>query len=355
VVDQVSGGFRTGSGDLIRRWKNPDSRAIGRDADEFLRLLGGPTWICLDGQDPSRTRAVTTLLHGNEPSGTRALHRFLSSGQRPATNVMALVASVEAALAPPGFAHRMLPGRRDLNRCFTDASTDAEASLARAILADLRAVRPEALVDLHNTSGMGPCYGVGARADAEQLALVSLFSGYHVLSDIRLGTLVEAAENNWPTVTIECGGARDPRSDEIAYAGLARYLGAAALFGAPEAGAAVSVLRHPIRVRLADGAAVAYGGEPVTGAPLTLRRDIDRFNSTVLTEADPIGWASSMEILTARDGHGVELREELLTLREGCLHARRPLRLFMATTDARIAAEDCLFYAVFCKEADHAG
>jgi hypothetical protein len=114
------------------------------------------------------------------------------------------------------------------------------------------------------------------------------------------------------------------------------------------------VLRHPIRVRLADGAAVAYGSEPANDAPLTLRRDIDRFNSSVLTEADPIGWASSMEILTARDGRGVELRDELLTLREGRLHACRPLRLFMATTDARIATEDCLFYAVFCKEADHA-
>ena len=106
------GGLRRESGDLIRRWNIPDGRAIGRDPDGFLRLLAGPTWICLNGQDPSRTRAVTTLLHGNEPSGTRALHRFLLSEQQPATNVMALVASVEAALAPPGFAHRMLPGRK---------------------------------------------------------------------------------------------------------------------------------------------------------------------------------------------------------------------------------------------------
>jgi hypothetical protein len=170
---------------------------------------------------------------------------------------------------------------------------DPDASLARAILADLRAGRPEALVDLHNTSGFGPWYGVGTRANADQLALVSLFSGYHVLTDIRLGTLMEATEDDWPTVTIECGGAQDPRSDKTAYTGLTRYLGAPTLFGAPETGSAVSVLRHPIRVRLADGAAVAYGSEPATDAPLTLRRDIDRFNSSVLTEDDPIGWASS--------------------------------------------------------------
>ena len=351
MIDERAGG----SGDPIRRWNNPGSRAIGRDADEFLRLLGGPTWICLDGEDPARTRAVTTLLHGNEPSGTRALHRFLRSGERPATNVVALVASVDSALAPPGFAHRMLQGRKDLNRCFADAGTDPDARLARAVLADLRAARPEALVDLHNTSGLGPCYGVGTRANAEQRALVSLFSGYHVLTDIRLGTLMEAAEDDWPTVTIECGGARDPRSDETAHAGLTRYLCAPSLFGAREAGSSVSVLRHPIRVRLADGGAVAYGSAPADGSTLTLRRDIDRFNSSLLTEADPIGWASSLNALTARDGHGVELRDELLTLREGRLHARRPLQLFMATTDARIAADDCLFYAVFSREPGHAG
>jgi succinylglutamate desuccinylase/aspartoacylase family protein len=339
---------------LIRRWNNPRSSAIGQDAGGFLRLLGEPTWICLEGQDHSRTRAVTTLLHGNEPSGTRALHRFLRSGARPATNVVALVASVGAALVPPGFANRMLPGCRDLNRCFADTGTDPDACLARAILADLRAARPEALVDLHNTSGLGPSYGVGTRANAEQLALAALFSGYHVLTDIRLGTLMEAAEDDWPTVTIECGGARDPGSDEIAYAGLTRFLCAPELFDSQAAGSAVSVLRHPIRVRLADGAAVSYGSEPSPEARLTMRRDIDRFNSSVLTEADPIGWAASMDALTARDGHGVELRDELLTLREGCLYARQPLRLFMATTDASIAAQDCLFYAVICREADHA-
>jgi hypothetical protein len=340
---------------LIRRWHGPDARAIGRDAEAFLRLLGEPTWICLDGRDRSRTRAVTTLLHGNEPSGTRALHRFLGSGRRPATNVIALVASVDAALAPPGFAHRMLPGRRDLNRCFAGTADDRDARLAQAILSDLRSARPEALVDLHNTSGLGPDYGVGTRAQAEQLALVSLFSGYHVLTDIRLGALMEAAEDDCPTVTIECGGARDPRSDEVAFAGLTRYLCAPALFGARDAGAAVSVLRHPIRVRLADGDDVAYGSAPAAGHALTLRRDIDRFNSSLLPVSEPIGWAASVEAVTARDGHGIELRDQLLVAREGLLYARRPLRLFMATTDARIAAEDCLFYAVFGQEPGDAG
>lgn len=339
----------------IRRIGSADARDLGQDAGDFLRRLGGATWILLEGEDPSRIRAVTTLLHGNEPSGTRALHRFLQSGRAPATNVMALVASVDAALAPPGYAHRMLPGRKDLNRCFADDGSDVDARLARAILADLRAARPEALVDLHNTSGLGPDYGVGTRAGAGQLALTSLFSGHYILTDIRLGTLMEAAEDDWPTVTIECGGARDPRSDDVALAGLTRYLCEPSLFAERTGGAAVEVLRHPIRVRLADGHRVAYGSGPAAGAALTLRRDIDGFNSAVLPVSEAIGWAAGIGVLTARDGNGVEQRDELLELRAGRLHARRPLRLFMATTDARIAAEDCLFYAVTLGETARAG
>ncbi len=340
---------------LIRRWACPDGRTIGDDAEGFLRLLGRPTWIRLAGRDPSRTRVVTTLLHGNEPSGTRALHRFIRAGQLPATDVMALVASVDAALAPPGFAHRMLPGRKDLNRCFADAGTDADARLARAIAEDLRAMRPEAVVDLHNTSGMGPDYGVGTRADARRLALVSLFSGYHVLTEIRLGTLMEVAEDDWPTVTIECGGAGDPHSDEIAYAGLTRYLCSPSLFDAPEAGAAVSVLHDPIRVQVARDGNVTYGDASAAGTPLTLRRDIDRFNFSVLPAAEPIGWATGPEVLTARDGRGDEWRDELFAVRDGRLVARRPLKLFMATTNASIAIADCLFYAVLDRGSDDGG
>jgi hypothetical protein len=156
-------------------------------------------------------------------------------------------------------------------------------------------------------------------------------------------------------VTIECGGARDPRSDEVALTGLTRYLCVPTLIGAQSPGSTVGVLRHPIRVRLADGATIAYGSEPVAGAALTLRRDIDRYNSSVLPASDPIGWTSSLGGLTAINGSGVELRDELLAVRGGRLYARRPLRLFMATTDARIAAGDCLFYAVIAEDRGHAG
>ena len=72
----------------------------------------------IPGEDASRTRVVVALIHGNEPSGLRAAHSWLRAGQVPATNVLMVVAAVETVLAEGGFTHRMLPGRRDLNRCF---------------------------------------------------------------------------------------------------------------------------------------------------------------------------------------------------------------------------------------------
>jgi Succinylglutamate desuccinylase / Aspartoacylase family len=340
---------------MIRDLQSPAKEDVGRDVEDFLRRLGGPTWIRLAGRDRSRTRAITTLLHGNEPSGIRALHGILAGGLQPATDVLALVASVDAALAAPGFAHRMLPGHRDLNRCFTDRLAGVEGDLAHAILEGLRAARPEALIDLHNTSGAGPAYGVGTRAESRHFALTSAFAATYVLTDLRLGALMEATQDDFPTVTIECGGAQSRRSDSVAAEGLQRYLGADDVLGNPESSSRVFLLKHPVRVQLVNGAAVAYSSAPDADRPVTLRRDIDRFNSSVLDPSEPVGWARRLDALSAKDGGGRERVRDFFELRDGRLHARRPLRLFMATTDARIALDDCLFYATFSEESAHVG
>ena len=139
------------------------------DVEGFLRQLGGPAWITVPGRDRSRCRVVSTLLHGNEPSGARAVLAWLRSGVEPAVDTVFFIGSVAAALEPPGFAHRTLFGERDLNRCFLPPFQGPEGELAREVLARIRALRPEALVDLHNTTGHTPPYGVGPRSDAARL------------------------------------------------------------------------------------------------------------------------------------------------------------------------------------------
>lgn len=333
---------------MIGTWEFRANHDIGEAPGDFLRVLGGPTWIRLAGRDRTRTRAVTTLLHGNEPSGTRALHRFLKEHREPATDVLALVASVGAALEPPDFAHRTRPGRRDLNRCFLAPYLDVEGELARDIVQGLREACPESLVDLHNTSGSGPAYGVATRVDPVRLAVTARFSDQYVLTDIRLGSLMEATEDDFPTVTIECGGAQSAAADRIAFEGLTRYLCDDQLLEPTDA-RQVIVLEHPLRIRLAWGASVAYADSPVAGRDVTLRKDIDRFNSIALSSSEPIGWTQALDSLAALDSCGIERRHEMFAIRGGRLYATERLRLFMATTNERIAAEDCLFYVVRCQ------
>ena len=104
--------------ETVKFVRNPLATELGNHVEAFLAWMGGPTCFLLEGDDPTRTRALVTLLHGNEPSGVMALFRWLKSGQQPAVNVVCIVASVAAALEPPLFSHRMLPRARDLNRCF---------------------------------------------------------------------------------------------------------------------------------------------------------------------------------------------------------------------------------------------
>src|SRR5262249_47450166 len=142
----------------------------------------------------------------------------------PAVDTLFLIGAVAAARISPRYSHRMLPGGRDLNRCFCAPFSGAEGSIARALLDAVRAFAPEALVDLHNNSGHNPAYGLGTRLDPERLGMVSLFAERYVWSTLRLGSLMEAMADELPIVTVECGRAGEPSADEVARRGLARFL-----------------------------------------------------------------------------------------------------------------------------------
>lgn len=329
-------------------WANPKAQDVGATVEEFLTRLRGPTWIFLSGQDPSRTRAVTTLLHGNEPSGVRAIFQWLRSGTRPHVNLACFIGAVDAALAPPGFAYRQLPERRDLNRCFRMPFEGDEGRLAASVLDRLRAFNPEALIDFHNTSGRSPAYGVSTRLGEPQKALTALVSDHLIVTDLRLGTLMEATEDDFPTMTAECGGTGDARSDQTAMAALRAYAMAESLWDAPHRYAQVKTFHHPIRVSLEAGKQVAYGVSSVPGADLTLRKDADQFNFGVLKQGEMLGWVgdSSSGVVVARDAKGCDRTREMFAVVDGRLVVTQPSRIMMMTMNPQIAVSDCLFYCL---------
>lgn len=326
--------------------ERPTGAALGATADAWLERLGGPTLVRVPGRDSSRCRAVVTLLHGNEPSGVRALHAWLASGVVPAVDALLLVAAVAAARRPPGFAHRTLPGTRDLNRCFRPPFEGDEGTLAAATLAALRATRPEALIDLHNNSGHNPPYGVGVALDNARLALTALFATRFVHSTIRLGALTETTVD-LNAVTIECGRAGDPAADAVARAGLDRFLGAESLGLDAAPPCALTVLTDPVRVAVRPGIRIAFGELPVGGADLTLRGDVDRHNFEVLLPGVPVGWLADGAPwpLDARGADGDDVSRDYFVTDGPLLVTRRAMVPIMMTTSVDAALADCLFYA----------
>ncbi len=332
----------------FRLIRNPLATEIGASVESFLHYLGGPASIFLDGSDSDRTRAFVTLLHGNEPSGAMALFRWLKSGRQPAVNTLCIVASVEAALSTPRFSHRMLPGERDLNRCFRPPFDDEQGRLAEELLEILRLHHPEAVVDMHNTSGTGPAFGVCTHMDRQHDALVSLFTRRMIVTRLNLGALMEISEHSYPTVTVEVGGRLDDCAHELAWSGLCEYLQRPQVLAGDATDWGLELLRNPIRLELNPGIGLAYAEHPDASFPVVLRPDIEQLNFGVVQPDVPLGWVNGelRSLFWAQDASGRCAVSRLLRVEAGRLFPAAPLKLFMITTSAVIARSDCLFYAI---------
>jgi hypothetical protein len=327
----------------IPRWEAPTPQDVGPTVEDFLMKLGEPTFLWLPGLDATRTRAVSTLLHGNEPSGVRALHRWIREGHQPQVNLLCFIGAIEAALTEPRFSHRCAPEGKDLNRRFRSPFEGKEGAIAQAMLQELHRTQPEALIDLHNTSGRSPAYGVSTLNREIQETLTGVFCDHLIVTDLRLGTLMEATEYDWPTVTIEAGGAKDPQADELAFRGLTRY---ALAKDFSDCSSPVTVHQHPIRVELQEDATVAYSHAPVPDVDLTLPPNVDRLNFGLWSRQKRLGWVGKrgLEILWAKNAMGQNLSAAIFSVHNGELRLAHPSRLLMVTTNPEIAQSDCLFY-----------
>ena len=327
----------------IPRWEAPTRNDVGPTVEEFLRKLGGPTFLWLPGLDPSRTRALSTLLHGNEPSGIRALHRLIREGHQPQVNLLCFVGAVDAALTNPLFSHRCAPNQKDLNRCFRPPFEGPGGATAQAMLEELDRAQPETLIDIHNTSGRSPAYGVTTQNGPIQETVTGIFCDHLIVTDLRLGTLMEATEKAWPTITIEAGGANDPQADELAFRGLTQY---ASTENIAHLASPISVVHHPIRVELQKGASVAYAPAPVAGVDLTLPPDADLWNFGILSPKQRLGWIGpqNLDTLWAKNAMNQNLTSQIFLVENGELQLAQASRLMMVTTNTDIAEGDCLFY-----------
>jgi hypothetical protein len=330
-------------------WHAPTADDVGETATELLHKLNGPAHIFVPGRDSSRCRVVVTLLHGNEPSGFIGLHHLLRKSLRPAVDLHCIVANVAAAIEPPGFFYRMLPGEADVNRCFKPPYTDSVPSrLAKGILDTIEQFRPEAVIDMHNTSGSGPAFGVTTFMDPRHEALVSLFTQRIIVTDLSLGALMEISDSHFPTVTVECGGAQDLESHRIAEEGLAAFAEREDVLTPPPADFSLEFFYNPVRLELREGVSIRYAEQPDPRLDVTLLPAVEHYNFGYVKPGTPLGFLRGNidDLLTARDSRGEERLGTFFSLVEGRLVPSQTLKLFMVTTNPEIASKDCLFYLV---------
>ncbi len=338
----------SGAGVALEVLCDPAPSELGPNAERMLESLGGPALIRVTGRRSARSRVVVTLLHGNEPSGAEAVHAWLLDHRQPAVDAVFILASVDVALQPPRFSHRMLPGVRDLNRCFDGPFDDRPGALAQEILQAIAAAQPECVVDVHNNTGHNPPYAIGTAIEASRLGLAAIFARRFIHSDLRIGSLMEAVVDV-PCVTIECGRAGDPAAAAIALQGIDRLMQLPDLETLAESVGEIEILESMVRVRALDGVRLTMSDARNPDVDLTISHDIDRHNFQLIEDDTVLGWVDSAARwpVEACNADGRDCSRELFTIdNAGHLRSRGSWIPIMMTTDPVVARQDCLFYVV---------
>lgn len=346
----------------INYLENPSVKELHADYEQFLLSMSGPTVIDVTGINTNRYRVINTLLQGNEPSGLIALHRWLTtrdSDKLPYTNLRFIICSVEAASKSPLFSRRFIEGNHDINRCFgkvaqmhivKDANLEKnyQGCRQRASLIEgaIREVNPELVIDLHNAASPSPTFSISSVITTETLSLASFFCQTLVLSDLRLGSLMEQ-KFTCPFITIECGGNLDEQSHEVAFAGISRIANCECIDYIHQE-KNVEVIYRPLRLRTKDNIKLSYAKHDEGYSGITLKSNIEYLNFGGAHQEEMIGWIDGHGIanLELLDKKGNNVVDEYFYARDNQLVCRHNLRIFKATENKQVALNDCLFYVV---------
>ncbi len=328
---------------------DPDVSVLKADHVQFLLSISGPTVIDISGRDQTRTRVICTLIHGNEPSGLIAMHRWLSSLQsndRPLTNIRFIICSPEAASCQPIFSYRFLDDGKDLNRCFSNNKNQGYYLRANVIKQAINEVSPEAVFDIHNTSGMGPAFAVATKKTELALSYTSIFCKSLILSDINLGALMEQ-DFGCQTITIECGGSNDAYSHEVAFKGLGN-LAQIDDIKRCHFQRDVDVFLQPLRLQIKTDVDIAFTEQTQQEQGIRFINDIEQLNFSTVRKGKLIAWLddNGLDDLYINDIENNNVIDQYFEQRHNQMVSKMDLNIFMATRVERIAKTDCVFYLV---------
>jgi hypothetical protein len=318
ILDQVPPGF------------------LDTSARDLHRILSGPTLIHLPGRQPEPL-FVSLLLHGNEDVGLRAVQRLLNGGRELSRALSLFVGNVAAAREN----RRRLEGQADYNRVWTGEGDLPEHALMRSVIAEMRARRPFASVDLHNNTGHNPYYGCVTELRHPDLHLASIFGRTVVFFRLPKGVQTMAFSAFCPAVTLECGRVGDEGGVARAAEFLDACLRLSEIPSHPVPAGDVHLFHTVAALKVAPEATLRFDGAP---SDLRFRADLDWFNFRELAPGTVFGHGRLEGCLRVEDDLGRDVTATYLEEAGGELRLRRTVMPSMLTLDERVIRQDCLGY-----------
>lgn len=304
---------------------------------DVRRIFPNPALVSLKGRRPDPL-FLAILLHGNETVGfevLKRLHAWMGRHLLP-RSLLIFVGNVAAAEAGT----RMLAGCRDYNRLWQGGS-GPEFELAQEVLAEVRAAKPFAAIDLHNNTGANPLYSLIHNERAADRQLASLFSRVAMLTGNPPSMLSLALSALCPAVTAECGHAGVEANEAHAFDFVLDVLHLDHWRGAPDQ--PLDVFEALGRLEIDPAATISF--EHGKDADIELPMTLEKWNFFERPEGStfarlPSG-SSPLKVVTA---NGTIVTDSVFRRDDDRLVLTRDLAPAMLTTNEQAIRDDCLGY-----------
>jgi succinylglutamate desuccinylase len=316
---------------------------LERPASALYQQINGPTLIHLEGRN-KRPLVVSVLQHGNEVTGWEAVRRLLKNRYQFEELPRSLVILIGNPLAAK---HRLrrLDNQPDFNRCWPGGNqSDSEYTrLFRQIHERMQILKPLAVIDVHNNTGLNPHYAAVNHIRSDYLRLASLFSSKVVYFTMPAGTLSLSMSDFCPSLTLECGQAGEIHGTDHTLTFLETCLHLETISGQPVDAEAVHLFHMVATVYVNDEVLFGFGRVP---AELALRDNLDRYNFCELPAGTSFGDLNkpTKQPLIALNSDGEDVTDEYFFFGRGQVETVREVMPSMLTLDRRVIQQDCLCY-----------
>lgn len=303
-------------------------------------VVNGPTLIHLRGRlDPALF--VSVMLHGNEYTGLRCIQEILKKyhDQELPRSLSILVGNVEAAR----YGLRRLSHQPDYNRVWCGSGTPEHATM-QEVRDQMTARGVFASIDIHNNSGLNPCYACVNRLDDPFLYLASLFSRTVVYFIRPEGVQSAAFAELCPSVTLECGPPGGVIGQQMAQQFVDDCMHLQSLDSHVSVSGQIDLFHTVAVTRVPEDVSFGFGQ---TATDIQFDLDLDRMNFSELPANTPlarINNANKPVMLDTTDENGHDVDERYFCYEDGEIRTRRPIMPSMLTLDAQIIRQDCLCY-----------